>query len=604
MKIQSPNKLTIARKIWQLLTPSERKHAVTLLLLTFVGVALETLGVGLVIPALALFMQSDIGARYPMLQPALGALGNPSRQSLIVGGMLALVGVYLVKNLFLGFLAWRQQSFTFDSMEQMSQRILSLYLHQPYVFHLRRNSAELIRNAIGEVSLFTSNVITPVVQLLAEVLVIMGIAVLLLSIEPEGAMIVASVIGIASWFYNRVTHSHIVRWGGLRQYHSGQMLQHMQQGLGGAKDIKLLGRETEFIAQYSFHNKEYARAGKLQNTLLQLPRLWLELLAVGGLAALVLTMLAQGRAPEFIVPTLGLFAAAAFRLLPSVNRVLGATQALKFGLPVIDTLHAELSLPMPATAMHAPHPPFQRTLDLYHIAYAYPSAADKALDDITLTIVRGESIGFIGSSGAGKSTLVDVLLGLLTPDAGEVRVDGRNIQLSPRRWQDQIGYVPQSIYLTDDTLRRNVAFGLPNGQIDDTAVWRAVRASQLEQFVNDLPQGLDTMVGERGIRISGGQRQRIGIARALYHDPPVLVLDEATSSLDTATERNVMETVRALHGAKTLIIVAHRLSTVEHCDRLFRLEQGRVVEEGKTGVVLGKVVGPPAFPAHFPAPKP
>jgi ABC-type multidrug transport system fused ATPase/permease subunit len=226
-------------------------------------------------------------------------------------------------------------------------------------------------------------------------------------------------------------------------------------------------------------------------------------------------------------------------------------------------------------------------LELDHTTYTYPTAVEHALNDISITIKRGESVGFIGVSGAGKSTLVDILLGLLTPDAGEVRIDGENLQVNVRNWQDQIGYVPQSIFLTDDTLRRNVAFGLSSEQIDDTAVQLAIKAAQLEEFVAGLPLGLETVLGERGIRLSGGQRQRIGIARALYHDPAVLMLDEATSSLDTATEYGVMQAVHAMHGAKTIIIVAHRLSTVEHCKRLYRLEQGRVVEEGRTADILG-----------------
>jgi ABC-type multidrug transport system fused ATPase/permease subunit len=341
------------------------------------------------------------------------------------------------------------------------------------------------------------------------------------------------------------------------------------------------------LEQYRVHNAQSARVGQLQATLQQLPRLWLELLAVSGLATLVITMLVQGRALEAVLPTLGLFAAAAFRLIPSVNRVLGAIQALRYGLAMIDTLHAEFNLAASEVAdTCAPIVPFRAALELNKVTYAYPGAFVAALTEISLVIRHGESVGFIGSSGSGKSTLVDILLGLLKPDSGEVRVDGEEIQHALRNWQNQIGYVPQSIYLTDDTLARNVAFGLPTAQIDQAAVWRAIRAAQLEEFVHSLPMELDTLVGERGIRLSGGQRQRIGIARALYHDPVVLVLDEATSSLDTTTEREVMQAVRALQGRKTILIVAHRLSTVEHCDRLYRLEQGRVVEEGTPATML------------------
>jgi ABC-type multidrug transport system fused ATPase/permease subunit len=298
-------------------------------------------------------------------------------------------------------------------------------------------------------------------------------------------------------------------------------------------------------------------------------------------------MLAQNRSLDAVLPTLGLFTAVAFRLMPSANRVLTSIQTLRYLGPTVDVLHAEFALvvPEPAEARHAIQPaPAKLTLDAVH--YSYPGATGKALSGVSLSIERGHSVGLIGASGAGKSTLVDILLGLLTPDSGTVQLDGAVIQKRLRDWQDQIGYVPQTIFLTDDTLRRNVAFGLPNGRIDDAAVRRAISASQLDSLVASLPDGLDTVVGERGIRLSGGQRQRIGIARALYHDPAVLVLDEATSSLDTATEREVMQAVRALRRGKMIIIVAHRLSTVADCDNLYRLEGGRVVAEGSPSTLV------------------
>lgn len=581
MKNQSLEFPTTARKIWSLLTSAERRSAVVLLVLMFIGMALETLGVGLVIPAFALLTQRDFATNYPAFQPALEALGNPNQQSLVVGGMVVLVGVYLIKALFLALLAWRQMRFAYGVQVQISQRLFTVYLRQPYTFHLQRNSAQLIRNVMVEAGLFAGNAILPGITLLTESLVLLGLCSLLLLVEPLGALIVTSALGTAAWGFHRLTRGRIAHWGKARQYHEGMRLQHLQQGVGGAKEVKLLGREADFLEQYHVHSVQSARVGQMQATLQQLPRLWLELLAVSGLAVLVISMLAQDRALDAVLPTLGLFAAAAFRLMPSVNRVLGALQLLRYGLPVIDILHTEVNLAAleVVAGTRSPVTPFRAALELSHVTYAYPGAAGLALKDISLAIQRGESVGFIGASGAGKSTLVDILLGLLTPNTGEVRVDGKDIQANVRNWQDQIGYVPQSIFLTDDTLRRNVAFGLANQQIDDAGVQRAIRAAQLEEFVASLPDGLATFVGERGIRLSGGQRQRIGIARALYHDPAVLVLDEATSSLDTATEHGVMQAVRALQGSKTILIVAHRLSTVEHCNRLYRLHEGKMMED-------------------------
>lgn len=580
-ELTSSKKLATARKIWDMLTPAQRRSAVVLLALMLVGMLLETLGVGLVIPALALLTQRDFANNYPLVQPILNALGNPSQQTLVIGGMLALVGIYLIKELFLAMLAWRQMHFAFGVQAHLSQRLFSTYLHQPYTFHLQRNSAQLIRNVVNEVSMFTGSGMLPAMTLLTELLVLSGLCTLMLIVEPVGAMIVVSVLGTATLGFYRLTRGRIARWGEARQTHEGMRLQHLQQGLGGAKDVKLLGREHEFLAQYQLHNAQSARVERLQNTINQLPRLWLELLAVSGLAILVISMLAQGRALESVLPTLGLFAATAFRLIPSVNRVLGALQVLRYSTPVADLLHAELQLVEPGLATKpSPKTPLRNTLVLNHVTYAYPNLEEPALKDISLTIQRGESVGFIGTSGAGKSTLVDLLLGLLTPDRGEVLVDGQDIQTNLRGWQDQIGYVPQSIFLTDDTLRRNVAFGLPDDQIDEAAVQRAIKDAQLAEFVASLPHGLETTVGERGIRLSGGQRQRIGIARALYHDPAVLVLDEASSALDNATEHDVMQAVRALQGSKTILMVAHRLSTVANCSRLYRLDKGRMVEQG------------------------
>jgi ABC-type multidrug transport system fused ATPase/permease subunit len=582
--LRNPN---IPRKMWSALTSGERRSAGMLLGLMFIGMMLETLGAGLVIPAVALFTKRDLASSYPALEPALQALGNPSPETLVIAGMVVLAVVYLIKALFLAFLTWRQMRFVFGVQVQLSQRLFMAYLRQPYTFHLQRNSAQLIRNVTGEVSIFVFQAVLPMFVLLTEVLVFLGLCGLLLVMEPVGTAIVVIILGTAAWGFVRLTRLRVTRWGEARQHHDGLRIQHLQEGLGGAKDVKLLGRETDFLEQYRMHNAESARAGQFLATLQQLPRLWLELLAITGLAILVISMLAQGRALDALLPTLGLFAAAAFRLMPSVNRVLTSVQSLRYALPVIHTVHAELKLTAPETAKaRVAAMAFREELKVQNITYTYPGAHDAALKQVSLFVRCGESVGIIGGSGAGKTTLVDILLGLLTPDSGEVLVDRQDIQHALRGWQDQIGYVPQSIFLTDDSLIRNVAFGLPRGQIDTAAVWRAIRAAQLEEFVQSLPQGLDTMVGERGVRLSGGQRQRIGIARALYHDPAILVLDEATSSLDTATERDVMQAVRALHGAKTTLIVAHRLSTVQHCDRLYRLEHGEVVQEGTPETML------------------
>ena len=298
----------------------------------------------------------------------------------------------------------------------------------------------------------------------------------------------------------------------------------------------------------------------------------------------------QSKSMESIIPVLGMFAAAAFRIMPSINRMLGSVQGMRFSLPMVDTLYNEFHQ-MDSVFNRSENNKigFNNVLKINNVSFKYESADNNAVENINCSISQGSFVGFIGGSGAGKSTLVDLVLGLHTPDKGNIQVDGLDISLNLRGWQNKIGYVPQTIFLADDTLRRNVAFGLSNNEISEKQVWDALEAAQLKDFVNELQDGLDTIVGERGVRLSGGQRQRIGIARALYHNPPILILDEATSSLDTFTEKGVMEAVRSLKGMKTLIIITHRLSTVEGCDYLYRLERGKLIDEGQANLVIDGV---------------
>lgn len=576
------------RRIWELFTTEERRSALVLMALMLIGMVLEMVGLGLVVPALALFRDGGNSSQHPALGALFNSLDNPGPQAVAIIGMLALVGVFILKTGFLLFLLWWQMRFLYRFQAGVSQRLFEGYLRQPYTFHLQRNSAQLISNTVTEVSALLNNALLPAFQLVTDLLMIAGITALIVVVEPVGALFLAFVLAVASFGFHSLTRSRILRWGESRQLHDGLRIQHLQQGLGGVKEVRLLGREASFGAKYRASNLASAQAGQRQSTVSASPRLWLELVCLIGIAALVIVWTRMGRSLETLVPTLGMFVVAAFRLIPSVNRALIAFQGVRYSRPIVDTLHSELGqLERYARQQTGATPmAFERMLTLTNVTFSYPSSSSPAVHSVNLSLAKGSSLGVIGESGAGKSTLVDIILGLLPPDIGSVEVDGVKVETNPRGWQDQIGYVPQSIFLTDDTLRRNVAFGLSDDEIDESAVVRAIRAAQLDRFVMTLPEGLDTLVGERGVRISGGQRQRIGIARALYHDPPVLVLDEATSSLDTVTERGVLEAVRALKGSKTILIVAHRLSTVADCDSLLRLANGRVVEQGEAGALL------------------
>jgi ABC-type multidrug transport system fused ATPase/permease subunit len=580
--------MSVLRNTWHLLLPAQRRGALGLLVLMLIGMLLETLGIGLVIPAIGVMTQDDVAVRLPAVAAFIARFATPTRELFVVFGMAVLVGVYAIKALFLAFLALRQMRFVNEVQATLSRRLFEGYLRQPYTFHLQHNSANLIRNAMQETTLFAQTALMASLTLLTEALVVVGILTLLLVVQPFGALLVGGVLGFTVWIFQILTHGALLRWGAARHKHDGQRIQHLQQGLGGVRDVKLMGRERSFIAQYEIHNRGTARANQRLQTLQQLPRLLLEFLAVAGLSLLVFVMVWRGQSLDLVLPTIALFGAAAFRLLPSANRMMGAIQNVRYALPVVDVLHAEItSLSDEPVPVAGPRGAVIHTdLALDNVRFTYPSASRAALDGVSLRVARGTTVGFIGGSGAGKTTLVDLLLGLLAPDSGRVLIDDVDIRQNLRGWQDQIGYVPQSVFLTDDSLRRNVAFGLPDEEVDDALIWRALESAQLAEFIRALPGGLDTLVGERGVRLSGGQLQRVGIARALYHDPPVLVLDEATSALDTATENEVMRAVEALHGDKTVLIVAHRLSTVERCDRIFRMADGRIVATGAPGEVI------------------
>ncbi len=581
--------LSFLKKAQLFLQPKERINVTILLFLMLIGVCLETLGIGLVIPTLAIFSQHNIAEKYPAIRPLLQFLGNPDPNTLLIGGVLLLFVVYLFKAVFLGLLAWAQNRFVSNLEARLSLHLFTIYLRQPYVFHLQHNSALLIRNVTTEVGVFTSNVLTPTLQLITESLVIVALCIMVMLIEPVGSLIIISIFSLTGFGFMSLTKKKMTRWGEIRQQHDGMRLLHLQQGLGGAKDVKLLGRDSEFLNKYKIHTNARSSVVQLNATVQQLPRLLMELLTIAAFALLVISTLVQGGAIGDIIPKMGLFAVAAFRLIPSINRILAASQALKYCSPVIAILEKEFELPVeennkPETSSKS----FNDQLVLQNVSYTYPAAPSPALNNISLIIKQGTSVGFIGKSGSGKSTLVDILLGLLTPDSGSLTADGMDIQENMRGWQKQIGYVSQSIYLTDDTLQKNIAFGLATEDIDEDAVKKAVSAAYLAEFVGQLPEGLETIVGERGVRLSGGQRQRIGIARALYHNPSILVLDEATSALDIATEKEVMEAVNALQGSKTIIIVAHRLSTIEKCDTVYNLQNGKVESHGTPSLFIKK----------------
>jgi ABC-type multidrug transport system fused ATPase/permease subunit len=568
--------------VWRLFTSSDRIAFIRIVFMVIIGMFLETVSLGIVVPIIGILTQDNYQEKYPWIVDLFGSL---SREELISAVMVAMVFIYIVRSLFLFWSLWIQKGFSASVSGRLSQSLFSIYLRQPYMFHLQRNSSTLIRSTQNATAIVSSGV-DPFLILLSDGLVAGALFTLLIFVEPVGTMTVLLVFGLSTFLFQVITRRRIDSWGHQVDFHERKILQHLQEGFGGAKDVKLLGREGEFLLQYKRHLGRSIRIKRIYNVILTLPRSFMEIITIVGLCLLVVSMVVRDRPLADIVPILGLFAAAAFRVMPSINRLLMATQTLIFNRSIIASVYRDFLLDTPEVNNSSHLEPFTKQLELKDVSFKYPTAATPSLQNVSLVVNRGEAVGFVGPSGAGKSTLVDVILGLFAPTSGVVSVDGSDVHQNLRNWQNQIGYVPQAIYLTDDTLRRNVAFGLNDENIDDDLVREAIRLAQLHEFVTTLPDGLETVVGERGVRLSGGQRQRIGIARALYHKPSVLVLDEATSSLDTPTEHGVMQAVQALQGSKTVIIVAHRLSTVEYCDRLYRIEDSRITEEGTFAEVV------------------
>jgi ABC-type multidrug transport system fused ATPase/permease subunit len=591
--MNSSRKPGFLAKLIYMLTPRQKRQLVMLILLMIIGMLFEMMGLGILIPSLVVIVDPDISTSYPALRPYLNMIGNPSQQQLVIYGMLSLVAIYIVKSAFLIFLSWKQSRFSAELSANLSQRLFDGYLKQPYIFHLQRNSALLIRNIQGEINQF-ADVSRSVINVSIELSALIGVASILVFAEPAGAISVTAFLVVLSLLFQRLTKKRLLFWGKFRQLHDGAMNQHLMQGLSGIKDVKLMGREKYFVSRFAYHSNENAKIFTNQYALKQLPRMYLELLAVVALAAIIIIFILQGKPLGLLIPTIGIFMAAAFRMIPCFYRIMGATQQIRYARPVVDVLYNEFQAVNAAAEENAKMPDtirFEKIIEIKGLSFRYPQTSNWVIKNINIHIERGKSIGFIGQSGSGKTTFINLLIGLLEPQKGSIEVDGKNINSGTRSWQNQIGYIPQTIYLTDDTLRHNIAFGIEENKIDDAAIAHAVKAAQLDEFISELPDGLSTSVGERGVRISGGQRQRIGIARALYHYPTVLVMDEATSALDSITEKEIMKSIDFLKNEKiTILIIAHRLSTLTNCDWIYKFEKGSIFAEGKPVDMIGEKV--------------
>lgn len=582
-RLKQPGKIKLLdiKRVWTLIPHSKKPEAVFLFMMMLVGMFLEMLGVGLVLPIITLVSNPSLIEKHALLSVLFQRLGSPSETEMMLGALILLVGIYTFKNLYLALLAWKQSKFVFSTQAEMAKILFRGYLQQQYMFHLQHNSSELINNLQVELNLFMAYMLSPGMLLLAESLVVLGLVSLLFYFEPIGSLSAFALFIVFGGLFQRITKKRIIRWGGLRQLHEAQRMKHAQQGIGAIKDVKVSGTEDFFIAEYE-KNTERSLSMHQKNSFIQnITRLWLEVLSITGLLALSVGMFMQSSNMSEILPVLGLFAAVSFRLMPSINRIVSSLNLLRFGSSITNLMEREFAfLNKGPVAERSSTLTFESTIRLANVSFKYPQSNHYALRNLELNIKKGQMIGITGASGSGKSTMIDIIMGLLQPSEGKIMIDDIPVdEINVRGWQKLIGYVPQTIYLTDDTLKRNIAFGINDEMVDDIAIQKAVEYSQLQTLIEELPLGLDTVLGELGVRLSGGQRQRVGIARALYHDPEVLVLDEATSALDNETETQVMQAIDLLQGKKTLLIIAHRLSTISNADLIVKVANGIVVKK-------------------------
>ena len=566
-------------EIYRLFDPTGRRRIKIILFLTIIAAFLEAVGAAAIVPFIALLNSPD----YIRTQPAIAylyALSNlDSERQFMVALSVVLLGFYVFKNGYLVLVNHYQFRFVYTEMKSFSERLFSGYMRSPLEFHLQLNSAELIRNVSNGVFNFFTHVLTASFIMASEMFVMGALVAMLLLIAPWVTIAASVVLGLFTLGFFSFIRPKIRRFGQMQQEHNGERLKWIKQGLGGIKEIKVLRREEYFISRFIYHEEGFAEAARYAMVLNQTPRLFIETTAYAALFIGVGVAFAFGTNPASILPTLAMFAVAAVRLLPSANRIAMSLTRVMFYYPAVDILRK--SREMPVSEVPQPHTSQVSvlkwsTFKLENLTYVYPRCSVPAVAGVNLTIVRGDRVAVLGSSGSGKTTLVDLVAGTLQPASGRIMIDDASDTALLDAWRQRIGYIPQTIFILDDTIRRNVAFGVPDQDIDDKKIWDALERAQLKEHVQTLPQRLDAPLGENGANFSGGQRQRVGIARALYHNPDVLIMDEATSALDESTERSIAETLDRLPKDITVIVIAHRPETVRRCNLRVQLANGAI----------------------------
>ena len=578
-------------KIWnKMRVLLDRKQKCTMALLVvmmFIGAWLEAFSITLVVPVASLIMDPNAFEENELISTLYAKLPFESKLTFGTVVMLALVVAFIVKNVYIYFMQKALYHFVYTNQFSTSERMMKNYMRRGYEFYLNADTAVIQRTITSDVNNMYALILS-VLQLISEIIVFFALSIVLFRTDPVMTMFLAVLLGITLLIIKIIFKPIMYRAGKENQDYYSDLFKWINQAVTGIKEVKIGAKEKYFIDTYRNCGKGYVNAVQRYTLYNNIPKLFIETVCVAGVVIYFIYLFRSGQSSKDVIEIVSAFGLAVSRLMPSANRINNQLNNISYFEPffmgVSDNLQDEINGKNTDTSLlevSKEKLPVKKEIVLENISYKYPNTDKWILKDACLTVPVGQSVGIVGSTGAGKSTIVDVLLGLLVVQDGKVLADGTDV-LAPenyRKWLRNVGYIPQTVFMLDDTIRNNIAFGIPEEEIDEERIWTVLKEAQLDEFVKSLPEGLDTGIGERGIRLSGGQRQRISIARALYEDPEVLVLDEATSALDNDTEKAIMDSINRLHGNKTLIIIAHRLQTIEKCDAVYRIEDTKALRE-------------------------
>lgn len=576
-------------RILKLFEPRERRQLIPLTAAVLLMSVLEVIGIGSLAPFMAVVTDPAVITEQPVLQWAYEIGGFTSERGFLIAlGVLVFVMVFLATAVKIVTL-WALYRYIGERRFTLGYRLFRQYLYQPYSYYQDHNTSELSKNLLTEVDLVINGVLRPAVDTFAKGALAIAILVFLILANPVVAIGAGSLFGVFYLALYSFVRPRLARYGSTVRAANAQRFKAAGEAFGAIKDVKILGKEAAFSRSYAGGARDFARAQASNQILSSLPVYAMHAIAIGFAVGLVIVMLTIQDSLVNVLPLVAIYGFAVQRLMPNLQAVFQGTSHIRYYAHTVDALYRDMtSMPDPPPEGGddlSPGEPlrFDRQLHVDHLSFAYPTSPGPVLSDIDVTVPRNATVAFVGTTGCGKTTLVDLMMGLLEPTAGTVRADDTDVfdERVLARWQRNFGYVPQQIYLSDDTVSANIALGIPPDERDPAAIERAARIANLHDWVTgDLPDGYDTVVGERGIKFSGGQRQRVGIARALYHDPDILVMDEATSALDSVTEDAVMDAIHALMHSKTIILIAHRITTVRECDVIYLMERGRIVDSG------------------------